>query len=218
MSDMEAPDPSNRKRHVDNMVCSFRACAYNGQQALHECWECKGAWCHHLCQIKEEEALGQESMVRICLACVYKKAGREPPKITPTTIGVAATPMIGVAAPTSAFAEVLQATEEEEARDGQTSVKNSLPSNEWYDIGWEEPDLTACVTVTDVRVAVQEWAKPYGFKPVQKSVENGVRITLVCSCKGRTISSQGDASLPPAERRRRAISLALPGEQKCPFQ
>ena len=62
--------------------------------------------------------------------------------------------MMDVPAPTTAFAEILQATEEEKAREGQTSVKNSLPSKEWYDIWWEEPDLTACVTVTDVRVAV----------------------------------------------------------------
>ncbi len=67
-------------------------------------------------------------MVRLCLAHVYKKAGREPPTITPTTIGVAATPMMGVPAPTTAFAEILEATEEEKAREGQTSVKNSLPS------------------------------------------------------------------------------------------
>ena len=66
--------------------CTYPQCRCGPPLQVKQCAECKVNWSHHLCQIDEESRLGQESIVRLCFACVRRKAGQPLADALPATV------------------------------------------------------------------------------------------------------------------------------------
>lgn len=80
------------------------------------------------------------------------------------------------------------------------------------------PAVSHLLTNRDVQLAIQKWAKPWGFRPTADGGKKGVSVNMRCSCKGVLARKKVVPTCDISNVRSAGSRAAQSKEERCPFQ